>query len=162
VTYGENFPFYTMIKPDQNEIILPDPEYGDIPLVWPALPSPSAHEDHLAKRFSRGKLRYDLIPPEALEALATICSDGAISHGEDNWLKGMPHRTTYASLMRHVQSWWAGVDIDPTSNRSHSWHIFWNAMVMVVMEARLKAGDERFNQAEIDNRPYKALMKGLG
>jgi hypothetical protein len=39
-----------------------------------------------------GKGRYDLISPYALKRLAIIYERGALKYGDDNYLKGMPHR----------------------------------------------------------------------
>ena len=36
-----------------------------------------------------GKLRYDLIPPRALEALAYVYTIGAAKYSDRNWEKGI-------------------------------------------------------------------------
>lgn len=106
----------------------------------------------LGSRKNDGKTRYDLVPPRVLKALAEIYGKGAEKYEDHNWLRGMPHATSYACLMRHLQKWWAGEDIDPESDKPHSWHILWNAAAIVEMEHRLRDGTV---PSEVENRPFK-------
>jgi hypothetical protein len=61
------------------------------------------------KKFDSGatrtasKLRYDLIPPSALRALALRYGIGAELHGEDNWLKGIPFSAMLYHLQEHIE-----------------------------------------------------------
>lgn len=56
-----------------------------------------------AKRDDRsGKGRFDLIPPEALQALAERLEVGAKHYGERNWEKGQPLSWFVDSGMRHL------------------------------------------------------------
>lgn len=108
----------------------------------------------LGSRNNTGKLPYELIPPHTMTALASVLQVGAQKYSPRNWEKGMPHSTSYASLMRHLLAWWQGQETDPETNLPHSWHVLWNAMAIVEMERRLGEGDRRLSQLEIDNRPY--------
>lgn len=49
-----------------------------------------------------GKGRYDLIPPEALRALAEMFEKGALKYGDRNWERGLPLDTFIDSGMRHL------------------------------------------------------------
>lgn len=49
-----------------------------------------------------GKGRYDLIPPEALKALAKRFEYGAKLHGENNYKLGVPNSSLFDSAMRHL------------------------------------------------------------
>lgn len=69
-----------------------------------------------AMRFNAGKRRYDLIPPEALRYLADVYTIGAMKYADRNWEKGFPWMSCYASLMRHIQAWAEGEDLDVGPN----------------------------------------------
>ena len=46
--------------------------------------------------------RYDLCPPLWAKADATIMAEGAITHGDDNWKKGIPIHVCLNHLERHL------------------------------------------------------------
>lgn len=66
----------------------------------------------LAKRYNKGKLRYDLIPPSVLKALAEVFTYGAEKYGEHNWENGLSWTSVLASCQRHIESLRDGEDID--------------------------------------------------
>lgn len=90
-----------------------------------------------------GKLRYDLIPPEALEALAEILTLGSIKYSDRNWEKGMKWGRVFGAMMRHAWSWWRGQTLDPESGKSHMWHVLCNAAFLTTYEARKIGEDDR-------------------
>jgi len=47
--------------------------------------------------------RYDLISPFAMKRLAIIYAEGAKTHGDANWEKGVPIDATLNHLERHLQ-----------------------------------------------------------
>ena len=94
-------------------------------------------------KFDSGKLRMDLIPPDAMEALARILTDGATKYGCRNWEKGMAWSRAYAALLRHLLAWWGGQDVDPESGHSHLWHVLTNAVFLVAYEQRKVGEDDR-------------------
>ena len=49
--------------------------------------------------------RYDLISPFAMKRLAVIMAEGAKTHGNANWEKGVPLDATLNHLERHLQMW---------------------------------------------------------
>lgn len=63
-------------------------------------------------RYDDGKLRYDLIPADALEELAKVYTMGSKKYDEHNWRKGILWSRMFASIMRHVWSWFRGSDKD--------------------------------------------------
>ena len=83
-----------------------------------------------------GKLRLDLVPPEAIEAMASILTYGAGKYEERNWEKGIAYSRIYASAMRHLLAWWQGKDIDPESGLPAIEHALWNIMALVTYERR--------------------------
>ena len=52
-----------------------------------------------------GKLRMDLIPLEAEEALATVLTHGAKKYGDHNWRGGIQYHRIYGAMRRHLLAW---------------------------------------------------------
>lgn len=103
-----------------------------------------------------GKPRMDLIPPEAIEALADILSHGAEEYSERDWETGARWGRYFAALMRHMWAWWAGQDLDPKSGRSHLWHALACVAFLVTYEKRkigeddrVKHGSDRFKDSDV-------------
>ena len=92
------------------------------------------------------KLRYDLIPPEFLEATADILTFGAMKYGERNWEKGMKWGRPFAALMRHMWAWWRGEKGDKETGKSHLWHAACCIAFLITFEQR---------QIGMDNRSIK-------
>ena len=61
-----------------------------------------------ASRNKIGKTRLDLIPPEALEELGEVFGEGAVTHGDENWKKGMPNSVVINHMMKHFLKWQKG------------------------------------------------------
>ena len=55
-----------------------------------------------ASRNDIGKIRLDLIPSEALLELGEVFGEGAITHGDNNWKKGMPNSVVINHMLRHL------------------------------------------------------------
>jgi len=83
-----------------------------------------------ASRNSIGKTRLDLIPTEALEELGEVFGEGAITHGDNNWKKGMPNSVVINHMMRHFLAWRRG-------NRSelHLGKVMFGCCVLIWNEA---------------------------
>ena len=70
------------------------------------------------------KAPMHLIPPYALEQTAWVHKFGAERYGAYNWRKTGVCATTYVSaIMRHLNAWRDGEDLDPESGISHIAHI---------------------------------------
>lgn len=55
-----------------------------------------------ASRNSVGSIRLDLIPPEAWLELGEVFGEGAITHGDENWKRGMPNAVAVNHMLRHL------------------------------------------------------------
>jgi hypothetical protein len=70
------------------------------------------------------KAPMHLIPPFALEQTAWVHKLGSEKYGPYNWRKTGVCATTYVSaIMRHLNAWRDGEDLDPESGISHIAHI---------------------------------------
>ena len=106
----------------------------------PNLAFPSASE---GRKNDSGKLRMDLIPPEAVEALAAVLTMGAAKYNDRNWENGFAWGRSCAALQRHFWAWMRGEDKDPESGLSHMAHVLCNAAFLVTFEARKVGTDDR-------------------
>lgn len=105
-------------------------------------------------KADEGKVRMDLIPPEALFALASVLTVGAIKYTDRNWEKGMQWGRVFAAMMRHMWCWWGGKgptnksflfgDLDDETNYSHLWHALCCLVFLLTYEARGVGTDDRF------------------
>lgn len=100
-------------------------------------------------KLDKGKVRYDLVPPEAEEALARVLMHNAKSEGgrypDRNWEEGMSYVRAYAAVRRHLAAWLKGEDIDPDSGNLHINHAFCMLAFLVTYIAR--------GMNEFDDRP---------
>lgn len=104
-------------------------------------------------KYDQGKTRYDLIPPEVLEAIGRILTYGAEKYGDRNWEQGgIGYSRYFAALMRHMWSYHSGEQLDPESGMSHLWHAACNiAMMIATVERSELASKDPGNQ-----KPKKA------
>lgn len=99
--------------------------------------------DNKGLRFNEGKRRFDLIPPDALAALADLFTIGSLKYAERNWEKGMAYSNVIASLDRHWNDFKAGIERDPETGCLHITHVVWNAMALLTFKLRGIGIDDR-------------------
>ena len=96
-------------------------------------------KNNLGIKFDKEKLRYDLLPPEILEAAATIFTFGANKYGANNWQKLEDFNNRYyAALERHIQAWRKGEKVDKESGERHLSHALVNVMFLLWNELNNK------------------------
>lgn len=99
------------------------------------------------KKYDEGKIRYDLIPPEAKRAMAAQFTHGAEKYGDRNWEEGLHFGRLVRAVDGHLTDWWAGEDLDE-EGRPH----LHGALTSLAMLVSLV---ERHPNSEWDNRPVK-------
>lgn len=88
------------------------------------------------RNTSEGKGRFDLLPVEAIVALAKRFEYGAKLHGANNWRLGIPNSSLYDSALRHLfQALNGEVDEDHLSS------CLWNVAVLIYNREN-KLGEE--------------------
>lgn len=85
------------------------------------------------KKFDNGKLRYDLLPADAIEEVIKVLMNGAAKYGDSNWKKVDVVRY-YNALMRHTQSWRKGERIDKDSKLKTLAHAAANTIILLKKE----------------------------
>lgn len=94
-------------------------------------------------RYNKGKTRFDLLPPDGLEALAEVYTKGAEKYAARNWEKGLSWTECYGSLLRHANEWAKREDRDSESGQLHMAHVAWNAMALLTFALRGIGTDDR-------------------
>lgn len=97
--------------------------------------------------------RFDLVPPDALAALARVYGYGESKYpsGADgpNYLRGYPFHLSIASVERHIQKFKAGEDIDPESGLPHLAHAAWHCFTLMAFVGRGLGTDDRVHLADV-------------
>lgn len=117
----------------------------DIMNEWGKVQENSNKVDGKAQRFNHGKLRMDLVPVSAVNALARVLTYGANKYDSDNWRRGFNYSVPYACLMRHMMAWQDGEDIDPESGLSHLDHAIANIAMLIEFERECSHLDDRWS-----------------
>ena len=95
------------------------------------------------RKDDSGKLRYDLIPHDALEELARVYTIGAAKYEDRNWEKGMQWGRIFAAMMRHAWAFWRGERHDPVDGQHHLASVAWCALALLSYDLRSIGEDDR-------------------
>ena len=76
------------------------------------------------------KLRWDLVPIEALEEVVRVFNFGAKKYEDRNWEKGMGWSRMYAAAMRHLTAFWRGETFDKETGLHHCAHAAWCCLAL--------------------------------
>ena len=75
------------------------------------------------KKFDSGKLRWDLLPVNAVREIVKVLTFGADKYGANNWQEVVEaKRRYYAAALRHLTAWWEGEINDQESGLHHLGH----------------------------------------
>lgn len=74
--------------------------------------------------------RFDLIPADALTALAEHFGKGAKKYDDRNWELGTDWSLNFAAAQRHMWQWWDGEDMDDETGSSHLIAAAWHMMAL--------------------------------
>lgn len=86
----------------------------------------------IGRKDDSGKLRYDLLPPVALEAVTRVLTYGAEKYAPDNWRHvNNPDSRYFAAAMRHMMAHKKGEKIDPESGLPHLAHAACSLMFLL-------------------------------
>ena len=104
-------------------------------------------------RFNTGKVRYELLPPEALDALAQHYTQsggpigGPAKNPDRHWERGMAVLICFGAMMRHAWKWFRGEDHDPETGSHHMIAVAWNAFAIFTYSVRNIGTDDRPSKA---------------
>lgn len=106
-------------------------------------------------RYNKGKLRYDLVHPEAHRDMVDVLTYGAEKYtirdengvvtydGSMNWRDGLSWSSVLASLKRHVAAIDIGEDYDPETGKLHAAHAACNIHFLNAFYYIFPQGDDR-------------------
>lgn len=104
---------------------------------------PTDYKGTVGTKDDRQKLRYDLVPFDALDAVVEILGFGAGKYGDRNWEEGMHWGRMFGAALRHLKSWWLGEEIDKDSGKTHLAHAACCVLMLLSYELRKKGIDDR-------------------
>lgn len=87
-------------------------------------------------RFSLGKNKIDLVPPEWVWALGMVLTRGAIKYAVRNWERGMRWSEVVGPMFRHIFKFLCGERYDPETGCHHMAMVAWNALVLMTYDIR--------------------------
>lgn len=87
--------------------------------------------------------RFDLLPGDALEALAEHYGRGAAKYADRNWELGYDWHLCFAAMQRHLWAWWQGEDYDEESTSLHITAATWHALALLTFQLRSLGTDDR-------------------
>ena len=94
-----------------------------------------------AARHNAGKPPYGQIPLCALESGLRVFAYGAKKYEQWNWAKGMRWSVPYECMLRHLDAWYRGEDLDPESGLTHLGHVMCNLVMLEIYAKTHRAGD---------------------
>lgn len=92
-----------------------------------------------------GKLRYDLLPWEAMDDIASVMTMGADKYGDYSWYKNSTRKDLHryeAALARHLSAHMQGKYLDSESGLPHMSHIACNAMFITSLLNKFSEEDD--------------------
>ena len=90
----------------------------------------TSHSRDQSIKFDGGKIRLELLPPFALNALGAVLTYGAKKYGDQSWRQVEPDRYEGA-LLRHMTAYMDGEFFDEESGMPHLWHVLCNVVFLV-------------------------------
>lgn len=103
----------------------------------------NSNERGSGARFNDGKTEYSLIPLGCLKWAAQVFMYGRDKYAAWNWTKGMDWLIPYDCLMRHMEAWHRGEDLDEESGLPHLGHAMCNLIMLTFYAMFYPEGDNR-------------------
>jgi len=106
-------------------------------------------------KFDGGKIPWELIPEDAIEAVARVLQFGAKKYAARNWERGIVYSRLYGAMRRHGKAWFQDrEDLDPETGLPHLAHLACEVLFALAFELR--------GQTELDDRPHVKSCKPVG
>lgn len=97
------------------------------------------------RKDDEGKLRFDLLPVDALAEVTDVFTEGASKYGDRNWEAGMRWGRVFSAAMRHLWAFWWGEELDAETGRHHLAHAACCVLFLLAYALRGNVG--------VDDRP---------
>lgn len=104
-----------------------------------------------------GKDPWELVPWDAVRAVAKVLAFGARKYGARNWERGMAYGRLYGATLRHLTAWWEGEKADPETGFSHLSHAACCVLFLMAFELRGIGDDDRPGSPAFGSDATRAL-----
>ena len=104
----------------------------------------TTYETGATRSAAADGVRYDLVPPEGVEAVARAMHVGAVTHGDNNWKKGLRNSILVNHAMRHIVEYMK----EGNTKEDHIGHALANLMMLKWNEVNLPEFNDLNNIAE--------------
>lgn len=86
-------------------------------------------------KWDKGKIRYELVPLSAIEALGKVLTFGATRYGDETWrLLPKANDRYYAATLRHLFAYRNGEYLDEDSGMPHLFHALANIAFLIELK----------------------------
>ena len=110
------------------------------------------------KKDVDGKLRLDLLPPEAMLEIGKVYTDGCKRYGDRNWEQGIPTGEVIAALERHVLRYKLGQTVCKDGSLEMGHVAFW-AMALISQYYRDVSDGNVFAARGLDEELIKDFLE---
>jgi hypothetical protein len=105
---------------------------------------PSDSLDKGGVKMDHGKLRWSLLPWDAVREVVKVLEFGATKYAARNWERGMDWDRCFDASMRHKIAWWQDKEENASdSNIKHLAHEACNLLFLLAYELRKVGKDTR-------------------
>lgn len=94
-------------------------------------------------KFDSEKLRFDLLPVDALREITKVLNFGLGKYGERNWERGMNWARLYRAAVGHMFDWFESNELDNESNLLHLAHAGCCILFLISYAKRNVGHDDR-------------------
>lgn len=94
-------------------------------------------------KHDQQKIRWDLVPYDAVNEIAKVLTFGAVKYEARNWEKGMDWSRAFGALQRHLTRWFHGQDRDKETQLTHLANAGCCLFFLLAWELRKVGTDDR-------------------
>lgn len=94
-------------------------------------------------KHDQHKIRWDLVPYDAVNEIAKVLTFGAAKYEARNWEKGMNWSRAFGALQRHLTRWFHGQDKDKETQLTHLANAGCCLFFLIAWELRKVGTDDR-------------------
>jgi hypothetical protein len=94
-------------------------------------------------KHDQQKIRWDLVPYDAVNEIAKVLTFGAAKYEARNWEKGMNWSRVFGALQRHLTRWFHGQDKDKETRLTHLANAGCCLFFLLAWELRQVGTDDR-------------------
>jgi hypothetical protein len=130
--------------------------------------NPDSKDTNPKDTIGTSKAPLSCVPTPFLHAVGLALMEGALKYGRHNYrVMGIRYSVYYDAVMRHMNAWWEGEDVDPDSGLPHP--VKAAACLSILFDAMLRENgtDDRPPKTPdgwmgVMNRHAKALLERYG